>query len=464
MSGLEASRAANVAAAAEEIRRRKLTHVTVALFDTNGTLRGKLVSVDSFLSALESGTGLPSVFLAVDQNEAVVANLPLTDPRTGYQNGAVSIDPASMREFPLGNGQAGSGDLIFLMQFDDVHSQFCPRAILAEELRRCDALGWDVMSAFELEFSILRESQASAAIKGSDALEPFEDGPCFGSIVQQVHNADLYEEFRHTAETMGFPLDALHKELGPGILEVALKPSSGIRNADNAALFKTMAKAIAKRRGLLATFIAKLKTSLQGHGAHVHLSLRSTGDGSPLFFDPDGEFGMSGQMRHFIGGLQRYLPDFTLLALPNVNSYKRVIPDAWAPVYPNWGYENRTCAFRVVGASPSSKRMEIRLAGADANPHLVLAGFLTAGRLGVEQKVEPTDSCTLNGWASAEQPLKRFPASLGEAIDRFAGSAPAREQFGEKFVEHLTGMKRAQNDDFARSVTDWEIRNLLVSS
>lgn len=446
---------------AEKIRRRGLTHVTLALFDTNGTLRGKLVSADSFLSAIENGTGLPSVFLAVDQKEMVVANLPLTDPKTGYQNGSVSVDTASMREFPH---VPGRDDLLFLMQFEGAHSQFCPRAVLAEELRKCAGLGWDVTSAFELEFSILRETQTSAEMKGADALEPFEEVPVFASVVQQVDNADLYEEFRSTAETMGFPLDALHKELGPGILEVALKPSSGIRNADNAALFKTMAKAIAKRRGLLATFIAKLKTSLQGHGAHVHLSLKDAGNGAPLFFDAGGEYGMSALMRHFIGGLQRYLPDLTLMALPNVNSYKRVIPDAWAPVYPNWGYENRTCAFRVVGASPSSKRMEIRLAGADANPHFTLAAFLCAGRLGVEQKLEPTDACTLNGWASVAQPLEQFPASLAEAIEKFANSRHVREQFGEKFVDHLAGMKRAQNEEFTRSVTDWEIRNLLVSS
>lgn len=461
LSEHEGPRAGSAAAAAEEIRRRGLTHVTVAHFDTNGTLRGKMVCADTFLSAIENGTGLPSVFLAVDQNEAVVPNLRLTDPKTGFQNGSITIDAASMREFPQGTGR---DELLFLMQFDDDHSQLCPRAILGAALDRCSALGWSVTSAYELEFSILKESQATSATKIADMLEPFEDGAAFGSVVQQVHNADLYEEFRQTAETMGFPLDTLHKELGAGILEVALRPGTGIRNADNAALFKTMAKAIAKRRGLLATFIAKMKTSIQGHGAHVHLSLRDADSGMPLFSDPDAEFGISPLMRHFLGGLQRYLPEFSLLALPNVNSFKRVIPDSWAPVYPNWGYENRTCAFRVVGGAPLSKRVEIRLAGADANPYLAMAAFVTAGRLGVEHEIEPTDACSVNGWASENQQLQRFPSSLPEAIERFAGSVAAREQFGDKFVEHLTGMKRAQNDDFARSVTDWEIRNLLVSS
>ncbi|MBZ9772487.1 glutamine synthetase family protein [Mesorhizobium sp. CO1-1-8] len=457
----EKIRVENVAGVAEEIRSRGLPDVTFAHFDTNGTLRGKKISKESFLSALEGGLGLPSVFLATDHNEAVVPGLLLTDPKTGYQNGSIRIDPASMREFPQGTGRA---DLLFLTQFDDKHSLFCPRAILSEAIAKCEGLGWDVLSAFELEFSLLKETPATSAVKRADALEPFEDVAVFGSIVQQVYNSDLYDDLRLTSEVMGFPLDALHKELGPGLIEVALQPSSGIRSADNAALFKTMAKAIAKKRGLLATFIAKLKTTLQGHGAHVHLSMRDRKNGKPLFFDPDGEFGISPMTRHFLGGLQRYLPDFTLLALPNVNSYKRVIPDAWAPVYPNWGYENRTCAFRVVGGSSSSKRIEIRLAGADANPYLVLAAILTAGRLGVEQKLEPTEPCKLNGWASEEQPLQRFPASLSEAIDVFANSGPARDQFSEEFVAHLTGMKRAQNNDFLRSVTDWEVRNLLVSS
>lgn len=461
LSNPEQARAIDVATAREEISRRGLKQVTAAHFDTNGTLRGKLLSTDSFLSALDNGTGMPSVFMATDYNETVVPDLPLTDPKTGYQNGSIRIDPASMRDFPHGDRRDA---LLFLMQFDDTHAQYCPRAILTTEVEKCSALGWNVFSAFELEFSVLSENQASTLTGCSDSMRAFEDNANFGSIVQQSCNADFYHELSDLSETMGFPLDALHKELGPGVLEVALKPAIGVRNADNSALFKTMAKALAKRRGLLATFMAKLKTSLQGHGAHVHLSLRHNETDAPLFYDTDGAYGMSDTMRHFIGGLQQHLPGFTLMALPNINSYKRVIPDAWAPVYPNWGHENRTCAFRVVGESPGSKRIEIRLAGADANPYLALAAFLAAGRLGVENRTEPNDPCTRNGWSAADATLDRFPASLAEAVDRFRASDAAHKVYGTPFVTHLCRMKSAQNLEFTRAVTDWEIRSLLVSS
>lgn len=461
MSDRDGAGVDEIAAIKAEIKKRGLTHVTVAHVDTNGTLRGKLVAADSFVGALAGGSGLPSIFMAVDYNEAVVANLALSDPKTGYQNASTWIDPGSMRDFPQGSGR---DDLLFLMQFDDDHAQTCPRSVLTSALEKCGRLGWEINSAYEYEFSVLNETAVSVAAKGADMLEPFEDSPIFGSIIQQGCNAQFYCELTETAERMGFPLDALHKELGPGLLEVALKPGVGVRNADNAMLFKTMAKTLAKRQGMLATFMAKLKTSLQGHGAHVHLSLRGAKDGKPLFYDPDGTYGGSDLLLHFIGGLQRYLPEFTLMALPNVNSYKRVIPDAWAPVYPNWGYENRTCAFRVVGGSASSKRVEIRLAGADANPYLALAAFVTAGRLGVENEIKPTDACTLNGWAGSEASLKRFPSTLSEAIEAFSTSEAAASAFGAGFVEHFAGMKQAQNDEFLKSVTDWEIRNLLVSS
>ncbi|MGB3877143.1 MAG: hypothetical protein WA980_14935 [Shinella zoogloeoides] len=458
----EASRAAAIAAARGEIGKRGLKQVTVAHFDTNATLRGKLISADSFLAALEGGTGLPAVFTAVDYKEAVVPGLPITDAGSGYRNSSVQIDPLSMRVFPHG---ARKDDLLFLLQFDDDSRQYCPRAILTKALEDFRGLGLDIYSAFEYEFSVLDETPATALTKSADALVPFEDNPVFGSIVQQVCNGEFYHELSEVADTMGFPLDALHKELGAGLLEVALKPSVGLRSADNAALFKTMAKAVAKRRGLTATFMAKLKMSLQGHGGHVHLSFRDIGTGKAAFADPDGQFGMSARARHFVAGLQRYLPELALMALPNINSYRRLIPNAWAPVYPNWGFENRTCALRVVGTSPASKRVEIRLAGADANPYLALAAFITAGRLGIEQALEPSEPCAQNGWDEASvRDLRRFPSSLPEATETFAASEVARAQFGETFLIHYAGIKRAQSEDFARTITDWEIRNLLISS
>lgn len=458
----ETAHATAITVAEAEISRRELKQVTIAHFDTNGTLRGKLISTDSFRSALEGGTGLPPLFMAADYRETVIAGLSLTDPMTGYQSGSVRIDPLSMRSFPHGNRP---DELLFLMQFDDDNSQYCPRAILATALDKFGALGLHVFSAFEYEFSVLKETQAASLIKGAEALEPFEDTAVFGSIVQQVYNAEFYHELNDLADTMGFPLDALHKETGVGLLEAALKPSLGLRSADNASLFKTMCKALAKRKGLVATFMAKLKMSVQGHGGHVHLSFRDTKTDKPAFGDPKGQFGLSAQARYFIGGLQRHLPDLALLALPNVNSYRRLIPNAWAPVYPNWGYENRTCALRVVGNSLDTKRVEIRLAGADANPYLALAAFLTAGRLGIEEQIEPSEPCAQNGWDdNLVKDLRRFPASLPDATEAFAVSAVALAQFGEAFVAHLAGIKRAQSNDFARTVTDWEIRNLLISS
>jgi glutamine synthetase len=189
----------------------------------------------------------------------------------------------------------------------------------------------------------------------------------------------LFEALRQAAQQGGTPLESLHAEFS-GLLDAALVPATGIAIADRAALFKAVCKTIARRHGLMAVFMAQVADSFESAGAHLNLSLRA--DGVPAFPAAGAAQGVSDTLRHFVGGLQRYTPALALLHLPNLNSYKRFAGVSFAPRVNLWGIDNKTCAWRVVTATPALTRIECRLPGADVAPHFALAAVLAAVAVG----------------------------------------------------------------------------------
>jgi glutamine synthetase len=153
-------------------------------------------------------------------------------------------------------------------------------------------------------------------------------------------------------------------------------------------------------------------------------------------------------MRHFIGGQQTHMADLTAMVAPTVNSYRRLVPGLWAPTDATWGIDNRTCAIRGLPGSPKSHRIEYRVPGADANPYLVAAAAIASGLHGIEQGTEPTTPQTGNSYDTEHPEPLRLPTNLVDAGKRFAGSAMAREWFGDAFVDHFAASR------------NWEARQL----
>ena len=168
-------------------------------------------------------------------------------------------------------------------------------------------------------------------------------------------------------------------------------------------------------------------------------------------------------MRHFIGGMQRYVPECILMMAPNINSYKRYLPDLFAPVAATWGIDNRTSGFRAIVGAPSSQRVENRAPGADANPYLAFAAMLGAGLRGIEEQIEPTAKSETNLYAEMDSipDSLRFPVTLDESIKRFKASDFAKETFGTEFVRIFAANREAHLADFNSAVTDWERRRYL---
>ena len=223
-----------------------------------------------------------------------------------------------------------------------------------------------------------------------------------------------------------------------------------------AALFKTFAKTVAQQHDFVATFMARWSTELPGQSGHIHVSLTDK-DGKAVFHDPDKPAGISDQMRHFIGGQQRLMPEFLAMIAPTVNSFTRLIPGFWAPTEASWGIDNRTCALRAIPGKAKSQRVEYRITAADANPYLALAAALASGLWGIETKAAPGRPVLGNAYEKKFPRHLALPTTLSDAARRLRRSKAARDWFGDAFVKHFAATREWEEREFRRHITDWEM-------
>ncbi|RKQ73378.1 glutamine synthetase family protein [Oceanibaculum indicum] len=440
----------------EEARRiveaRGLSHVKVGVSDIDGVLRGKYMARDKFFSALEGGFGFCDVVLGWDSQDELYDNTRFTGWHTAYPDAPVRILPESCRELPFEDNM-----LFFLGEFADKAETVCPRGTLRRVLDKAESMGFKARAAFEYEFFLFDETPDSVREKGYYGLKPITPGMFGYSVLRSTVHADFYHALLELSERMDFPIEGLHTETGPGVLEAAITVDDALAAADKAALFKSFTKVLAQRNGMMATFMAKWSPDYPGQSGHLHLSLTDR-DGKPVFHDPAAEHGMSPTMRHFLGGQQRLMPEMLALIAPTVNSFSRLIPGYWAPIASLWGVENRTCALRLIGDSPKSKRIEYRVAAADGNPYLVQAAALASGLWGIENEIEPEAPIKGNAYEVKPPARLAFPATLWDAAQKLRRSKAARQMLGEDFVEHFAATREWEERQYRKHISDWELQ------
>jgi glutamine synthetase len=428
-----------------------IEHVKLGVFDGDAVLRGKYLSRDKFLSALDKELGFCDVVLGWDSNDQLYDNTSFTGWHTAYPDASVRVLPATRRTIPFEPKTA-----LFLGEFTGRAEAVCPRATLRRVLARAASLGYAVSAAAEFEFFVFEETPHSLREKGYRGLKTLSPGAFGYSVLRSSVHSDLYDEILGLGQSMRFPIEGLHTETGPGVLEAALTYCEALEAADRAALFKTFLKVLMQRRGLMATFMAKWSNSVPGQSGHLHVSLRRS-SGESAFHDPTQPHDMSDTMRWFIGGQQALMPELLAMVACTVNSYSRLVPGFWAPTAASWGVENRTTALRVIRGGPSSQRVEYRIAAADINPYIALAAAIGSGLWGIEQRIEPDAPIQGNAYDLEYPPHRRLPATLYEAAERLAASAAARALFGDAFVEHHAATRQWEEREFRKAITDWEL-------
>lgn len=433
------------------IRERGLTHVKVGLFDNDGVMRGKYMSKEKFFSSLDHGFAFCDVVLGWDIKDQLYDNTQYTGWHTGYPDAPVRIIPDSCREVFNEDGM-----LLFIAEFSGDAETVCPRSTLKRILGKASDMGFDPFAAFEYEFFLFRETPHSAREKGFRNLETITPDWFGYSMIRNSAYSGLYKSILAMAETMDFPIEGIHSETGPGVIEAAIAVDHGADSADKAALFKTYMKVLAQKNDLLATFMAKWSNDYPGQSGHIHLSLKNK-DGSSAFYAPDEPHSMSRIQQHFLAGQQRLMPELLCMVAPSVNSYSRMIPGFWAPTDATWGIENRTTALRVISGSAKSQRIEYRIGAADANPYLALAAALGSGLYGIAQRWEPDDPVIGNAYEQPHPASQALPRTLWDATQRFKQSQAARELFGDAFVDHFAATREWEDREFRKHVTDWEL-------
>ncbi|MGF1701109.1 glutamine synthetase [Photobacterium makurazakiensis] len=433
------------------VEERQLSHVKVGLFDNDGVMRGKYMSKKKFFSSLEHGFAFCDVVLGWDVKDQLYDNAQYTGWHTGYPDAPVRIIPSTCRE-----ALDEDGMLLFIAEFSQDAENVCPRATLRRVLNKAAKMGFIANSAFEYEFFLFKETPHSIREKGFRNLQPITPDWFGYSMIRNSTYSELYKRILQMAETMDFPIEGIHSETGPGVIEAAIAVDHASNAADKAALFKTYMKVLAQKNELMATFMAKWSNDYPGQSGHIHISLNHH-DGRSAFYDAAQPNGISKLQRHFIAGQQRLMPELLCMVAPSVNSYSRMVPGFWAPTDATWGIENRTAALRVITGSSSSQRIEYRIGAADANPYLALAAALGSGLYGIEHQLEPESPVIGNAYEQTHRPDLALPRSLWDATQQFKQSSSARALFGDAFVDHFAASREWEDREFRQHVTDWEL-------
>ena len=433
---------------------REIQNVKVGFIDVDGVMRGKYLSRDKFLASLDGGFSFCDVVLGWDSNDQLYENVgtQFTGWHTGYADAKLRVLPQTCREIPF-----EPETLFFLCEFTEQAAELCPRNLLGRVLERAASMGFRANAAFEYEFFLFNETPESARAKGYRDLQPISPGFFGYSILRNSTFSGLYHDLLGLAEKMHFPIEGIHTETGPGVIEAALAVTTAAEAADRAALFKTFVKVWAQRQQMMATFMAKWSNDYPGQSGHIHLSMDHVDGSGSAFFEADQPMQMSATQRHFVAGQQRYMAELTAMIAQTVNAYSRMVPGFWAPTHATLGCDNRTTALRIIPGDAKSQRVEFRLGSADANPYIVLAAALGSGLLGVERKLEPVALVEGNAYTQEHDASLALPTSLEQAAQALRESEVARELFGDSFVDHYAGTRIWEAQEFRKHVSDWEM-------
>ncbi|MDZ4847437.1 MAG: glutamine synthetase family protein [Chitinophagales bacterium] len=427
--------------------------VKVAVTDIDGILRGKVMHRDKFLSILEKGFGFCDVVFGWDSADVAYDNTTFTGWHSGYPDANAQIDVSTFRKMPWDNDIP-----FFLADFVDENGKplhVCPRSLLKKIREQSIKAGLNPQFSQEFEWFNFAETPDSWANKNFIKPQPLTPGMFGYSVLRSSLKSDFFNELFDSLLKFNVPIEGLHTETGPGVYEAAILYDDILESADRATLFKTGAKEIAQRYGIMASFMAKWNENLPGCSGHVHQSLWDRKKN--LFYDAKDKFHMSELMKSYVAGQLYCLPHILPLFAPTINSYKRLVEGAWAPTTVTWGMDNRTTALRILTGGEKSARLETRVVGSDVNPYLAMAGCLASGLYGIKKKMKLTQPNTIgNGYRDEKHGT--LPRNLWDATQAMKNSSVAKELFGEQFVEHFTQTREWEWRQFSKVVTDWELK------
>jgi len=368
-------------------------------------------------------------------------------------------DPSTFRLLPWTAGDGRAARLICdLHALDGSPFPEDPRQALRRVLAAAEARGLQPMVGAEPEFFLFRRgADGRATVEASDQAGYFDSGP-------QDTGEEIRAEIVAALLEMGSDVEAHHHEAAPGQHEIDFRHRPALAMADDLMTFRLVARTIAARRGLHATFMPKPLGDVNGSGLHLHLSLFR--EERNAFFDPATQDQISTTARHFLAGILAHARATTAITNPLVNSYKRLVPGYEAPVFVTWSQRDPSPLARVPARRATGTRIEVRSPDPSCNPYLALAVLLRAGLDGLEQKAEPprpTGSAVYRMTAQEREDLgiAPLPADLSEALAALEADEVVQDALGPQILSRFTEAKRIEWDYYRRQVHRWELDQYL---
>ncbi|MCY4219298.1 MAG: glutamine synthetase family protein [Gammaproteobacteria bacterium] len=417
--------------------------------DLSCIIRGKRYPIEEAGKLFHNGMMLPgSTFLLTICGDS-------RDPENlGYSDGdpdeiaipiVETLSPCAWTELPTAQM------MLTLTGLDGTPYYYEPRNVLRRVLDQFDSLGLRPVVAFEPEFYLLQpdmddETGPEPAHLPSTGRQPTST---------QVYSIDEVEEFSSyfdqvvsACKDQNIRISAISKEYSPAQFELNLHHvDDALLAADQYVMLRRASQGFARRHNMRATYMAKPFPEQSGSGLHVHISLLDQ-NGMNVFAGC-GQYGeidsITDLMRHSLGGILQTMSESMGIYAPNVNAYRRFKPDCYAPIHDNWGFENRLVALRIPKSDPHARRIEHRIAGADANPYLLLATILAGIHYGIQQKIEPGPPTIGDTIPSHSNTI---PTEIVQAMNITQKSQFLANYFGKHYVKVYTVCKLEEYNIF----------------
>jgi len=389
----------------EAVTENRIDTVIAAIIDMQGRLMGKRFHAQHFIDSAWEETHCCDYLLATDIEMGTPEGYESSSWSSGYGDYIMKPDLSTLRMTPWAQNTA-----MVLCDVLDHHTH--------EEVEHADYQKLTPISPYNEDYHIFQTAKEEALMR---------------DIRNQLYGA-------------GIPVENTKGEAEAGQAELNIKYADSLAMADNHSIAKNAVKEIAYKHGKSVTFLSKCSADTVGSSAHVHHSLDDQ-SGKPVFFDESRQHGMSSTMEHYLAGQLKYAAQLTPFFAPYINSYKRFARGTFAPTKIVWSIDNRTAAYRIVGENTPGVRFECRVGGSDLNPYLVMSGIIAAGIAGIQEKLALPECYSGDAYAANDQ--SEIPKNLGDA---------SREALGDNVVDHYVHAANWEITDYARVVTDYEIK------
>jgi glutamine synthetase len=436
------------------LKEHRIEEVECALADIAGVARGKAMPAHKF-AELKPAYMPVSIFF-----QGIAGGYVEFEGDQDYTEGDLALVPdlSTMRTAPW--ARSPTAQVIHDVQWQNGREvEYSPRTVLKRIVRLYEHEGWQPVVAPEIEFYLTKpnpdpdyplEPPVGRSGRAGSAKQSY-------SLAGVDEYTDVIDDIYDFAEAQGLKIDTIIQEGGSSQLEINLEHGDPLWLADQVFFFKRTLREAALRNGCFATFMAKPMANEPGSAMHIHQSIVDPETGKNLFSDKNGK--PSDLFYGFLGGLQTHLPAAHVLLAPYVNSYRRLVPDAAAPINVEWGMDNRTTGLRVPVSPPEARRIENRLAGCDCNPYLAIAASLACGYLGMKNDLKPRPAVTGSAYARDYQ----VPRGLMDAVELFDESKELQKLLGMRFSALYKQIKLSEYEAFMRVISPWEREHLLLS-